>query len=147
MKAKYIAIAFSSVFFLNIPPASAEQTIAASPDFQKSLTIIFKPPKGMENEFLNSFVKNQSEYMGTYSNHKKGNTEIINLIPTELGEPLIHLMIYHDKDSYDRATKIFSTFSNLKNYISGHAKTYDGNKIPKVYLQNSKIHFSNVVKN
>ncbi|MNP23533.1 hypothetical protein D3C76_1162470 [compost metagenome] len=101
----------------------------------------------MENDFLNSFVKEQSEYMSTYSNYKKGNTETINLIPTKLGEPLIHLMIYNDKVSYDRAVKVFSMPSNLKAYVNEHADKYGGKKIPKIYLQNSEIYFSNVTKN
>lgn len=147
MNAKYVLVVFSAALLLKITPTVAEQSTAVPPEFLKSLTIIFEPPKGMENDFLNTFVKEQSKYMSTYSNYKESNTETINLIPTELGEPLIHLMIYHDKESYDRAVKIFSMPSNLRNYINEHANTYGGKTIPKIYLQNSKIYFNNITKN
>ncbi|MCB2253998.1 MULTISPECIES: hypothetical protein [Pseudomonas] len=111
----------------------------------KAMTIIFEPPKGQEEEFLKTFVSSQAAYMQTYAGKSKEGVKVINLIPTELGEPLIHLMIYRDPATFERAKQIFASREAMSGYIDGHVKAYGGYHIPKEYLRNTKVYMSNVL--
>ncbi|WP_044875317.1 hypothetical protein [Pseudomonas sp. LFM046] len=111
----------------------------------KAMTIVFEPPKGKEDEFLNDFVSSQTAYMQSYSGRSMDGVKVINLIPTEKGEPLIHLMIYSDSAKFERARQIFDSREGLKGYIDGHVKKYGGYNVPKEYLQNTKVYLSNVL--
>ena len=62
--------------------------------------------------------------MQTYAGKSKEGVKVINLIPTELGEPLIQAM---------------------SGYIDGHVKAYGGYHIPKEYLRHTKVYMSNVL--
>ena len=111
----------------------------------KAMTIIFEPPKGQEEAFLNTFVTSQAAYMQTYAGKSKEGVKVINLIPTELGEPLIHLMIYRDPATFERAKQIFASREAMSGYIDGHVKAYGGYQIPKEYLRHTKVYMSNVL--
>jgi|GEM_PF-1539838 len=111
----------------------------------KAMTIIFEPPKGQEEAFLNTFVTSQAAYMQTYAGKSKEEVKVINLIPTELGEPLIHLMIYRDPATFERAKQIFASREAMSGYIDGHVKAYGGYHIPKEYLRHTKVYMSNVL--
>ncbi|OUM35298.1 hypothetical protein [Pseudomonas putida] len=111
----------------------------------KAMTIIFEPPKGQEEAFLNTFVTSQAAYMRTYAGKSKEGVNVINLIPTELGEPLIHLMIYRDSATFERAKQIFASREAMSSYIDGHVKAYGGYHIPKEYLRHTKVYMSNVL--
>ncbi|MBD9466250.1 hypothetical protein [Pseudomonas sp. Pdm06] len=117
---------------------------AATPT-SKAMTIIFEPPKGQEEAFLNTFVTSQAKYMQTYAGKSKEGVKVINLIPTELGEPLIHLMIYRDSATFERAKQIFASREAMSGYIDGHVKAYGGYQIPKEYLRHTKVYMSNVL--
>ncbi|MBX8474265.1 hypothetical protein K5D38_05690 [Pseudomonas cichorii] len=123
------------------PTAPAPATSSTS----KAMTIIFEPPKGQEEEFLNTFVASQASYMKAYAGKSKEGVKVINLIPTELGEPLIHLMIYRDPASFERAKQIFASREAMSGYIDGHVKAYGGYHIPKEYLRHTKVYMSNVL--
>ncbi|VVP34079.1 hypothetical protein PS862_04526 [Pseudomonas fluorescens] len=126
--------------------AFAEMPVPTEPAFEsKAMTIVFEPPKGKEKEFLEVFVKSQAAYMKAYGGRAAAGVKVINLVPTELGEPLIHLMIYQDKAAYERAKKIFTSREALSGYIDGHIKTYGGYKISREYLASSKVYLSNVL--
>ncbi|AXI61431.1 hypothetical protein DLD99_13440 [Pseudomonas kribbensis] len=109
------------------------------------MTIVFEPPKGKEKEFLEQFVQSQAAYMKTYGRSANSGVKVINLVPTEPGEPLIHLMIYRDMHAYERAKKIFASRESLSGYIDGHVKNYGGYEIPREYLASSKVYLSNVL--
>lgn len=111
----------------------------------KAMTIIFEPPKGQEEAFLNTFVFSQATYMRTYAGKSKEGVDVINLIPTELGEPLIHLMIYRDSATFERAKQIFASREAMSSYIDSHVKAYGGYHIPKDYLRHTKVYMSNVL--
>ena len=111
----------------------------------KAMTIIFESPKGQEEAFLNTFVTSQAAYMQTYAGKSKEGVKVINLIPTELGEPLIHLMIYRDPATFERAKQIFASREAMSGYIDGHVKAYGGYHIPKEYLRHTKVYMSNVL--
>ena len=111
----------------------------------KAMTIIFEPPKGQEEAFLNTFVTSQAAYMQTYAGKSKEGVKVINLIPTELGEPLIHLMIYRDPATFERGKQIFASREAMSGYIDGHVKAYGGYQIPKEYLRHTKVYMSNVL--
>lgn len=111
----------------------------------KAITIIFEPPKSQEEAFLNTFVTSQAVYMQTYAGKSKEGVKVINLIPTELGEPLIHLMIYRDPATFERAKQIFASREAMSGYIDGHVKAYGGYHIPKEYLRHTKVYMSNVL--
>lgn len=139
----------SIVIFANISASANEPD---RPDLiettqAKSLMIIFYPPQGREDEFLNIFVKKQSEHMQNYisNNPKSKKVESINIAPTKAGEPLIHLMIYRDADTYENAIKTFSSREQLFSYMSNHASLYGGERIGSDFLKNSKIHFGEVI--
>jgi len=123
----------------------SESSQKTNPD--KSLMIIFYPPPGREEEFLNMFVKKQTQYMKKYANYSSSSKQInsINLTPTELGEPLIHLMIYRDMATYESARELFSNREKLLSYIGTHSALYGGEPIHIDFLRNSKIHFGEVV--
>lgn len=121
-------------------PMSAEPAVAS-----KALTIVFEPPKGKEKEFVEEFVKSQAAYMKAYGGRAATGVKVINLVPTELGEPLIHLMIYRDMAAYERAKKIFVSREALSGYIDSHVKTYGGYEITREYLASSKVYLSNVL--
>lgn len=123
------------------PNAPAPATTSTS----KAMTIIFEPPKGQEEAFLNAFVASQAAYMQTYAGKSKEQVKVINLIPTELGEPLIHLMIYRDPATFERAKQIFASREALSGYIDGHVKAFGGYHIPKEYLRHTKVYMSNVL--
>ena len=120
------------------------QTLAPTAT-SKAMTIIFEPPKGQEEAFLNTFVTSQAAHMQTYAGKSKEGVKVINLIPTELGEPLIHLMIYRDPATFERAKRIFASREAMSGYIDGHVKAYGGYHIPKEYLRHTKVHMSNVL--
>ena len=120
------------------------QTLATTTT-SKAMTIIFEPPKGQEEAFLNTFVISQAAYMQTYAGKSKEGVKVINLIPTELGEPLIHLMIYRDPATFERAKRIFASREAMSGYIDGHVKAYGGYHIPKEYLRHTKVYMSNVL--
>lgn len=109
------------------------------------MTIIFEPPKGQEEVFLNNFVASQAVYMQAYTGKSKEGVKVINLIPTELGEPLIHLMIYQDSATFEKAKQIFASREAMSGYIDGHMKAYGGYHIPKEYLRHTKVYMSNVL--
>ncbi|WP_434655559.1 hypothetical protein J3P96_04295 [Pseudomonas sp. R3-56] len=113
----------------------------------KSLTIIFYPPAGREREFLDIFVKQQSEHMKQYTDkypNPDGNMSI-NIAPTEAGEPLIHLIIYKSSENYKKAIATFSSREKLLSYINSHSSLYGGEQINPDFLKNSKIHFGEVI--
>lgn len=120
-------------------------TVPAATSTSKAITIIFEPPKGQEEAFLNTFVTSQAAYMQTYSGKSKEGVKVINLIPTELGEPLIHLMIYRDPATFERAKQIFASSEAMSGYIDGHVKAYGGYHIPKEYLRHTKVYMSTVL--
>ncbi|OLF54098.1 hypothetical protein [Pseudomonas chlororaphis] len=124
--------------------AQAPATAAESTD-SKAMTIIFEPPKGEEEAFLKTFVTSQAAYMQAYAGKSKEGVKVINLIPTELGEPLIHLMIYRDPAAFERAKQIFASREAMSGYIDGHVKAYGGYHIPKEYLRHTKVYMSNVL--
>ncbi|WP_133298344.1 MULTISPECIES: hypothetical protein [unclassified Pseudomonas] len=135
-------------FFGSQTWAQTEAPTAAAPaatSTSKAMTIIFEPPKGQEEAFLNSFVTSQAAYMQTYAGKSKDGVKVINLIPTELGEPLIHLMIYRDPATFERAKQIFASREAMSGYIDGHVKAYGGYHIPKEYLRHTKVYMSNVL--
>ncbi|MFF7106602.1 hypothetical protein [Pseudomonas sichuanensis] len=109
------------------------------------MTIIFEPPKGQEEAFLNTFVTSQAAYMQAYAGKSEEGVKVINLIPTEQGEPLIHLMIYRDPATFERAKQIFASREAMSSYIDGHVKSYGGYHIPKEYLRHTKVYMSDVV--
>ncbi|WP_155952184.1 hypothetical protein [Pseudomonas sp. CHM02] len=111
------------------------------------LTIVFTPPKGMEREFFENFVQNQSKYMRIYSGKQKQNTQVINIAPTTLGEPLIHLIIYNNKASFDNAKDIFRSTEVFANYMQKHSSRFGNYEISKPYLENSNVYFGEVIKN
>lgn len=117
----------------------------AATSTSKAMTIIFEPPKGQEEAFLNTFVTSQAAHMQTYAGKSKERVRVINLIPTELGEPLIHLMIYRDPATFERAKQIFASREAMSGYIDGHVKAYGGYHIPKEYLRHTKVYMSNVL--
>ncbi|PYB81685.1 hypothetical protein [Pseudomonas soli] len=126
--------------------AQAPNTLdPATTSTSKAMTIIFEPPKGQEEAFLNNFVTSQAAYMQTYAGKSKEKVKVINLIPTELGEPLIHMMIYRDSATFEQAKQIFASREALSSYIDGHVKAYGGYHIPKEYLRHTKIYMSNVL--
>lgn len=120
-------------------------TAPAATSPSKAMTIIFEPPKGQEAAFLNTFVTSQAAYMQAYAGKSKEGVRVINLIPTELGEPLIHLMIYRDPATFERAKQIFASREAMSSYIDGHVKAYGGYHIPKEYLRHTKVYTSNVL--
>lgn len=122
----------------NAPAPAATST-------SNAMTIIFEPPKGQEEAFLNTFVTSQAAYMQAYAGKSKDGVKVINLIPTELGEPLIHLMIYRDPATFERAKQIFASREALSGYIDGHVKAFGGYRIPKEYLHHTKVYMSNVL--
>ncbi|QXH47824.1 hypothetical protein KSS93_07925 [Pseudomonas xanthosomatis] len=135
-------------FFGSHAWAQTQATKALAPaatSVSKAMTIIFLPPKGQEEAFLNTFVSSQAAYMQTYAGKSKEGVNVINLIPTELGEPLIHLMIYRDSATFERAKKIFASREAMSNYIDGHVKAYGGYHIPKEYLRHTKVYMSTVL--
>jgi len=117
----------------------------AATSTSKAMTIVFEPPKGQEEAFLNTFVTSQAAYMQTYAGKSKEEVKVINLIPTELGEPLIHLMIYSDPATFERAKQIFASREAMSAYIDGHVKAYGGYHIPKEYLRHTKVYMNNVL--
>ena len=123
------------------PTAPASAATSSS----KAMTIIFEPPKGQEEAFLNTFVTSQAAHMQTYAGKSKEGVKVINLIPTELGEPLIHLMIYRDPATFERAKQIFASREAMSGYIDGHMKAHGGYHIPKEYLRHTKVYMSNVL--
>ena len=133
-------------FFGNLAWAQTQATTApAEISTSKAMTIIFEPPKGQEEAFLNTFVTSQAAYMRTDAGKSKEGVKVINLIPTELGEPLIHLMIYRDPATFERAKQIFASREAMSGYIDGHVKAYGGYHIPKEYLRHTKVYMSNVL--
>ncbi|MFU2328736.1 hypothetical protein [Pseudomonas sp. NFX98] len=147
-KLKNIVIT-STLFFTCLTASATEPANSNTPKTTqaKSLMIIFYPPPGRELEFLNVFVKNQSEHMQKYTNTNPSPTKVesINIAPTKNGEPLIHLMIYRDQDAYNKAVKTFSSREQLFSYMSNHATLYGGEKIEADFLKHSKIHFGEVI--
>jgi hypothetical protein len=98
----------------------------------------------MEKEFLETFVKEQRSGLATKSDSQKKRTESINLIPTNLGEPLIHIIIYSDMALFDETYKAFSPQENRGPYVGKHSEQYGGFSIPKIYLQNSTSYFADI---
>lgn len=134
------------LWMFGVKLAFAETSVSAEPAVEsKAMTIVFEPPEGKEKEFLEVFVKSQAAYMKAYGGRAAVGVKVINLVPTELGEPLIHLMIYRDMVAYERAKKIFASREALSNYIDGHVKTYGGYEISREYMANSKVYLSNVL--
>ena len=133
-------------FFGSLAWAQTQATTApAAISTSKAMTIIFEPPKGQEEAFLNTFVSSQAAYMQAYAGKSQEGVKVINLIPTELGEPLIHLMIYRDPATFEQARQIFASREVMSSYIDGHVKTYGGYHIPKEYLRHTKVYMSNVL--
>jgi hypothetical protein len=133
-------------FFGSLAWAQTQATTApAAISTSKAMTIIFEPPKGQEEAFLNTFVSSQAAYMQAYAGKSQEGVKVINLIPTELGEPLIHLMIYRDPATFEQARQIFASREAMSSYIDGHVKTYGGYHIPKEYLRHTKVYMSNVL--
>ncbi|WP_223460206.1 MULTISPECIES: hypothetical protein [unclassified Pseudomonas] len=136
-----LGLLFFYTHFGHAQATSVEVPVVTS----KAMTIVFEPPQGKEKEFLEQFVQSQATYMKTYGRSAKAGVKVINLVPTEPGEPLIHLMIYQDMAAYERAKKIFASREALAGYIDGHVKAYGGYDIPKEYLASSKVYLSNVL--
>jgi hypothetical protein len=111
---------------------------------RKAVVILFNPPKGMEKEFLGTFVKEQTSNLKTNTITRKGGTESINLIPTKLGEPLVHIIIFSNMALYEETYKAFGPQRNRGPYAGNHSKKYGGFQIPKIYLQNSISYFADV---
>lgn len=135
-------------FFGSLTWAQTQASTAlasAATSTSRAITIIFEPPKGQEEAFLNTFVTSQAAYMQTYAGKSKEGVKVLNLIPTELGEPLIHLMIYRDPVTFERAKQIFASREAMSGYIEGHVKAYGGYHIPKEYLRHTKVYMSNVL--
>ncbi|MFJ3521404.1 hypothetical protein ACIPO9_02915 [Pseudomonas sp. NPDC090203] len=120
-------------------------TALAATSTSKAMTIIFEPPKGEEEAFLNTFVTSLVASTQAYAGKSKEGVKVVNLIPTELGEPLIHLMIYRDAATFERAKQIFASREAMSGYIDGHVKAYGGYPIPKEYLRHTKVYMSNVL--
>ena len=138
----------SSVLFICITAYATESEKPVPPETHQanSLMIIFYPPPGRESDFLNIFVKNQSEYFKRYTNNRKHQNGIqsINIVPIKSGEPLVHLMIYQNKEAYNKAVENFASREQLLNYISNHSKLYGGQKIEAEFLKYSKVHFGEI---
>lgn len=111
----------------------------------KAVTIVIEPPEGREKEFLEEFVKSQALYMKAYGAQSATGVKVINLLPTKLGEPLIHLIIYQDATAYERATRIFSSRDEFSLYLNEHAKRFGGYKIAREFMVNSQIYSSHVL--
>jgi hypothetical protein len=124
-----------------------EKSSSTEPNQSSSLMIIFYPPPGRESEFLNVFVKNQSDYMKKYTDMKttERGTKSINIAPTKNGEPLIHLMIYRDQEAYNKAVETFSSREQLVSYLGNHTKLYGGQNIESDFLKYSKVHFGEII--
>ncbi|AZL72419.1 hypothetical protein [Pseudomonas oryziphila] len=137
------------LWFFGTPVWAQTQAANALPpsvtSTSKAMTIIFEPPKGQEEAFLNTFVTSQAAFMQAYAGKSKEGVKVINLIPTEQGEPLIHLMIYRDPATFERAKQIFASREAMSSYIDGHVKSYGGYHIPKEYLRHTKVYMSDVV--
>jgi hypothetical protein len=143
---KNITVVRVLLLFLFANISHAQETSIETPVVtSKAMTIVFEPPRGKEKEFLEQFVQSQAAYMKVYGRSTKTGVKVINLMPTEPGEPLIHLMIYQDMAVYERAKKVFSSREALAGYIDGHVKAYGGYDIPKEYLANSKVYLSTVL--
>ncbi|KAB0567611.1 hypothetical protein [Pseudomonas palleroniana] len=113
---------------------------------QKAVVIVFTPPTGMEKEFLESFTKEQAANFSAHGSRDKKTTESINLIPTKLGEPLIHITILKDKATYEKTYQAFGPKENRGAYVGKHSEKYGDLNIPKVYLQNSQSYFADIVR-
>lgn len=111
---------------------------------RKAVVIIFNPPKGMEKDFLEAFVKKQTPNLSTNTLNNKTGTESINLIPTKLGEPLIHITIYSDMATFEKTYRAFGPLENRGPYVGKHSDQYGGFQIPKIYLQNSVSYFADI---
>ncbi|MCV4342571.1 hypothetical protein [Pseudomonas capsici] len=111
---------------------------------RKAVVILFNPPKGMEKEFLETFVKEQTSNFKLHGSAQKKGTESINLIPTKLGEPLIHITIFSDKARFEETYKAFGPRENRGAYVGKHSEKYGDLNIPKIYLQNSQSYFADV---
>lgn len=139
----------TSLFALSIgltSSATFAETPAKGPDTQKAVVIVFNPPKGMEQEFLDKFAKEQAVNFAAHSDPEQKRTESINLIPTKLGEPLIHITILKEKAVLDETYRAFGPKENRGAYVGKHSEKYGDLKIPKIYLQNSQSFFADVVK-
>ncbi|PKH22860.1 hypothetical protein [Pseudomonas fluorescens] len=136
-----ISIALS----ISATQAMAEDAKAALAP-QKAVVIVFNPPKGMEQEFLESFTKEQAANFKAHGSSDKKTTESINLIPTKLGEPLIHITILKDRAAYEKTFQAFGPQENRGAYVGKHSEKYGDLNIPKIYLQNSQSYFADVVK-
>ncbi|WP_095189272.1 hypothetical protein [Pseudomonas sp. Irchel 3E19] len=145
MNKTILASLFSLSFGIVSTTALAEKALQAT-DTQKAVVIVFNPPKGMEKEFLDSFAKDQAINFAAHSDPEQKKTESINLIPTKLGEPLIHITILKDKTMLEDTYKSFGPKENRGAYVGKHSEKYGDLKIPKVYLQNSQSYFADVVK-
>ena len=128
----------STVILANEPENKVED--------RKAVVILFNPPKGMEKEFLETFVKEQRSNLTATTATQKKRTESINLIPTKLGEPLIHIIIYSDMALFEETYKAFGPQENRGPYVAKHSDKYDGFQIPKIYLQNSTSYFADIPK-
>lgn len=126
-------------------PQAPSTPASVATSTSRAMTIIFEPPKGQEEAFLNTFVTSQAAYMKIYAGKSKEGVKVVNLIPTELGEPLIHLMIYRDPATFERAKQIFASREAMSGYIDAHVKAYGGYHIPKEYLRHTKVYMSNVL--
>ena len=138
-----------SLFTLYIGSTSTvtlAETTAGTSNTQKAVVIIFNPPTGMEQEFLDTFVKEQAINFAAHSDPQQKRTESINLIPTKLGEPLIHITILKEKTVLDETFKTFGPKENRGAYVGKHSEKYGDLKIHKIYLQNSQSFFADVVK-
>jgi hypothetical protein len=118
--------------------------IESKAEGRKAVVILFNPPKGMEKEFLETFAKKQTSNLTTNTTTRKSGTESINLIPTKLGEPLIHIIIFSDMSLFEKTYKAFGPQKNRGPYVGTHSEKYGGLQIPKIYLQNSISYFADV---
>ena len=145
MKHRIALSLISIAFSISANQTLAENTNAVSAP-QKAVVIVFNPPKGLEQEFLESFTKEQAANFTAYGSSDKKTTESINLIPTKLGEPLIHITILKDKVTYERTYQAFGPKENRGAYVGKHSEKYGDLNIPKIYLQNSQSYFADVVR-
>ncbi|BBN57394.1 hypothetical protein TRE132_55190 [Pseudomonas chlororaphis subsp. aurantiaca] len=146
MKKTMLLTLLSLSFGLNSTIASADEVPAKTTEDLNAVVIVFKPPQGMEKEFLESFAKEQAANFKSHSENQKGRSESINLIPTKEGEPLIHITILKDKKHFDETYKNFGPRENRGAYVGKHSEKYGDLKIPKIYLQNSQSYFAKVVE-
>lgn len=141
--ARFIKVVFALWVVANSPAGWADDNKAQKQTESKAVVIIFNPPEGKEREFLDYFVPGQKAYMLDHAKNRDKPASGLNLIPTKQGDPLIHIVIYADADTFAEAYKVFGAKENRAAYLKQHSGKYG---IPESYLQHSKFYVADVVK-